>query len=182
MSKLPSFFSTRCPAATHLKKRFLTWRGSEEAIPTLHCLAIRHLKPPRPRPFHLLTVECPLNFLNANTRRGDHRLHSGRLLHTLRAQHVALQLSGPGPQALESHLDIHNLILGPLSILSILPTCHWKSSSNGLWSPRRLLREMQIVEPDHSIPSYILTSRSCDSRRSFGIHLDCYRGTISSTL
>nr|CAN79947.1 hypothetical protein VITISV_029084 [Vitis vinifera] len=48
-----------------------------------------------------------------------------------------------GLQALESRLDLHSLILGPLSILNVLLTCHWKPSSvrlqvvhqNGLWSP-----------------------------------------------
>ncbi|RVW66911.1 hypothetical protein CK203_064085 [Vitis vinifera] len=117
---------------------FLTWRGLEKAILTLHCLTIRgqephlrrirHLRPPRPRPFHLLRVECPLILLSADTRCGDHRLHPRQLLRALRA-HVLL-------------------------------ACHRKPSSNDLWSPRRPLREIQIVEPNHSIPSYILTLRS----------------------
>ena len=171
---------------------FLTWRKLEEAIPTLHSLAsrgqepallkIRHLRPLRPQPFHLLREECPLILLNIDTRRGDHRLHLGLLLRALRPQYVALQLRGPGLQALESRLDLHSLIIGPLSILSVLLTCHRKPSSNDLWSPCRPLRAIQIVEPNHFIPSYILTSRSCDSSRSFGIHLDYSRGTISSTL
>ncbi|KAL6315875.1 hypothetical protein AAG906_012211 [Vitis piasezkii] len=97
---------------------FLTWHGLEEAIPTLHRLAIRgqepplrgirQLKPPRPRPFHLLRVECPLILLSADTRR-------------------------PGLRALESRLDLHSLILGPLPILNVLSTCHRKPSSNDLW-------------------------------------------------
>ena len=136
----------------------------------------------KPRPFHLMTVECPLILLNADTRHGDHRLHPGWLLRVLRAQFIALQLKGPGLQALESRLDIHSLILKPLPIFNVLPACHRKPSSNGLWSSHRPLREMQIVEPDHSILSYILTSRSCNSSWSFGIHLDYSRGIISSTL
>ena len=171
---------------------FLTWRGLEEAIPTLHCLAIRgqepslrrirHLRPLRPRPFRLLRVECLLILLSADTRRGDHRLHPGRLLRVLRARYVTLQLRGLGLQALESRLDLHSLILEPLPILRVFLACHRKPSSNSLWSPRHPLREIQIVELDHSIPSYILTLRSYDSNKSFGIHLDCSRGTISSTL
>ena len=166
---------------------FLIWQALEEAISTLHCLAIqgqkpslrriRHLRPPRPRPFLLLRVECPLILLGADTKRRDHLL-----LHPLNHQYVALQLRGPGLQALESHLDIHSLIPKPLSILSILPTCHRNPSSNGLWSPYHPSTVIHIVESDHFILSYILTSRSCDNSRSFGIHLDCSRGTISSTL
>ena len=125
---------------------------------------------------------CPLIPLSVDTRHGDHRLHPGQLLRALRAQYVTLQLRGPGLQALESHLDIHSLILRPLPILNVLLACHQKRSSNNLRSPRRPLREIQIVEPDHSIPSYILTSRSCNSSWSFRIHLECSKGTISSTL
>ena len=163
--------------AIHLKRRFPTWHGSEEAIPTLHCLALRHLKPLRPRPFHLLRVECPLTFLSADRRHGDHRI-----LHPLRAQYVALQLRGTRLQALESRLDIHSLILGPLPILNVLPAYHRNPSSKGLWSLCRPLRAIQIVKPDHFISSYILTLRSCDNSWSFGIHLDYSRGTILSTL
>ncbi|KAL6312067.1 hypothetical protein AAG906_027274 [Vitis piasezkii] len=82
-------------------------KTSEEAISTLHCLTIRgqepslrmiqHLRPPRPRPFHLLRVE---------------------------SQNVAPQLRGPGLQALDSRLDLYSLILGPLPILSVLLACH----------------------------------------------------------
>ena len=108
--------------------------------------------------------------------------HPGWLLRALKAHYVALQLRGPGLQALESCLDIHSRILDPLPILNVILACHRKPSSNDLWSPRHPLREIHIVEPDHSIPSYILTSRSCDSSRSFRIHLDGSRGTISSTL
>ena len=145
---------------------FVTWRGLEEAIQTLHCLAspgqepplreILHLRPPRPQPFQVLRVECPLIPFSAAIRCGDHLL-----LHPLNHQYVALQLRGPELQALESCLGIHSLILGPLPILSVLPASHRKPSSNGLWSPRHPLRAIQIVEPDHFIMSYILTSRSC---------------------
>ena len=84
------FLSIGHPAANHLKRRptpltpFLTWHALEEAIPSLHYLAsrgqephllrIQHLRPPRPRPFHLLRVECPLILLSVDIRRGDHRL------------------------------------------------------------------------------------------------------------
>ena len=140
-------------------------------------LKIQHFRPPRPRPFHLLRVECPLTLLSTDTRRRDHQL-----LHPLSHPYVTLQLRGPGLQALESHLGIHSLILGPLQILNVLPASHWKPSSRGLWSPRRPLRAIQIIEPDHSIPSFILTSRLCDSSQSFGIHLDYSRGIILSAL
>ena len=163
--------------AIHLKRRFLTWCGSEEAIPTLHCLALLNLKLLRPRPFHLLRVECPLTFLSADRRHGDHRL-----LHPLRAQYVALQLRGLRLQALESRLDIHSLILGPLPILNVLPAYHRNPSSKGLWYLCHPLRAIQIIEPDHFISSYISTLRSCDNSWSFGIHLDYSRGTILSTL
>ena len=142
-----------------------------------HLLGIRHFRPPRPRQFYLLKVECPLTPFSAYTRRRDHRL-----LHPLSHQYVALQLRGLGLQALESRLGIHSLILGPLSILNVLSVSHRKPLLRGLWSPGCPLRTIQIVEPDHSIPTYILTLRPCDSSRSFGIHLDYSRGTISSTL
>ena len=188
-----SFLSIGRPAANHSKRwstpltPFRKWRALEEAIPTLHCLAsrgqeppllrIRHFRPQRPHPFHLLRVECPLTLLNANTRREEHRL-----LHPLIHLYVTLQLRGSGLQALQSHLSICSLILKPQPILNILLASHRKPSSRGLWSPYLPLRAIQIVEPDHSIPSFILTLRPCHSSQSFKIHLDCPRGTISSTL
>ncbi|RVW22895.1 hypothetical protein CK203_107868 [Vitis vinifera] len=69
-----------------------------------------------------------------------------------------------------------------LPILSFLPASHRKPSSRGLWSPCHPLRAIQIVEPDHSIPSFILTSRPYDIGWSYGIHLDYSRGIISSAL
>ena len=177
----------------HSKRRptpltpFRTWHAVEEAIPTLHCLVswgqeppllrIRHFRPSSPWPFHLLMVDCPLTLLNADTRCGDHWL-----LHPLSHPYVALHLRRLGLQALESYLGIHNLILGTLPILSFLPASHRKPSSRGLWSPRHPLRAIQIVEPDHSIPSFILTSRPYDIGWSYGIHLDYSRGIISSAL
>ncbi|RVW18565.1 hypothetical protein CK203_101321 [Vitis vinifera] len=115
----------------------------------------------------------PFNPLSAYTRRRDHRL-----LHPLSHQYVVLQLRGLGLQALESRLGIHSLILRPLPILNVLSVSHRKPLSRGLWSPRYPLRTIQIVEPDHSIPSYILTLRPCDSSRSLGIHLDYSRGIL----
>ncbi|KAL6315061.1 hypothetical protein AAG906_030909 [Vitis piasezkii] len=105
-----------------------------------------------------------------------------RLLHPLSHQYAAFHLREPGPQALERLLGMRSLIIRPFPILNILPTLLWKPSSRGLWSPRRPLRAIQIVEPNHFTPSFISTLRPCDSSRSFGIHLDCSRGTISSAL
>ena len=176
-----SFLSSGRPTANHLKRwptplaPFQPRRALEEAIPTPQYLACRgqeppilriHLRPPRPKwPFHLLREECPLAFLNADTRHGDHRL-----LHPLSHQYAAFHLREPGPQALESHLGMLNLILRPLPILSILPALPYKPSSRGLWSPCRPLRAIQIVEFDYFILSFTSILRTCDSSRSFRIH------------
>nr|CAN73433.1 hypothetical protein VITISV_040846 [Vitis vinifera] len=107
-------------------------------------------------------------------RHGDHQL-----LHPLSHQYVAFHLTESGPQALESHLGMHSLTLRPLPILSVLTALPRKPSSRGLWSPRRPLRAIQIVEPSHFIQSYISILRPCDSSRSFGIHLDYSRGYLA---
>ncbi|RVW27361.1 Gag-Pol polyprotein [Vitis vinifera] len=145
-----NLFSIGRPVANHSKRQptpltpFRTWRTLEEAIPTLHCLAhhgqepplrgIRHLKPPRPRPFHLLRVECPLTLLSANTRHKDHRF-----LHPLRAQHAALQLRGSEPQDLRpgESLSMHSLILKPQPILSVL---------SGI-SPEAIIKSPMVTVP-----------------------------------
>ncbi|RVW61771.1 hypothetical protein CK203_064850, partial [Vitis vinifera] len=44
----------------------------------------------------------------------------------------------------------------------------WKPSSRGLWSSCLPLREIQIVEPCHFIPSFISTLRPCDNNRASG--------------
>ncbi|RVW36252.1 hypothetical protein CK203_107279 [Vitis vinifera] len=131
----------------------------------------------QPRPFRLLRVGCPLTLLSVDTRHRDHRL-----LHPLSHQYAAFHLREPGPQALERRLGMRSLIIRPLPILSILPTLLRKPSSRGLWSLRLPLRAIQIVEPSHFTLSFILTLRPCDSSRSFGIHLDYSKGTISSPL
>ena len=176
----------------HLKRRptpltpFRLWRALEEAIPTLQYLASRgqehpllriYLRPLRPRLFRLLREGCPLALLGANTRHGDHRL-----LHPLSHQYAAFHLREPGPQALESHPGMHSLILRPLPILSVLLALPLKPSSRGLWSPYRPLRAIQIVEPDRFILRITSILRPYDNSRSFRIHLDCSRGTISSAL
>nr|CAN79259.1 hypothetical protein VITISV_007591 [Vitis vinifera] len=129
-----------------------TWRALEKAILTLHCLAshdqkppllkIRHFRSPRSRAFHLLKVGCPLILLNVDTRLRDHRL-----LHPPSHQYIAFHLREPGPQALESRLGIHSLILGPQQILSVLASPR-KPSSRGLWSSRCPLRAIQIAQQD----------------------------------
>ena len=120
-----------------------------------------------------VTLRCP-NFHSF--------LSIGRPVLTHLKRRPTPNLWNTDPSLSLGRLDLRSLILEPLSILSVLPACHRKPSSNELWSPRRPLREIQIVEPDHSSPSYILTLRSCDSSTSFKIHLDCSKGTISSTL
>ena len=66
-------------------------------------------------------------------------------------------------------------------ILSVLPALLRKPSSRGLWSLRRPLRAIQIIELDHFILSFISTLRLYDNNRSFGIHLVYSKGTIWST-
>ncbi|RVW90633.1 hypothetical protein CK203_038849 [Vitis vinifera] len=86
---------------------------------------------PEARPFHLLRVECPLTLLSADTRRGDHRL-----LHPLSHPYVALQLRGSGLQALESHRDMHNLILGPTDPQRL----------SGI-SPKAIIKRPMVIAP-----------------------------------
>ena len=81
--------------------QFPTWHGPEKLFSPLHrvalrgkeppllgCLVILHLKPRRPRKFHILRVErplvLPLLLLSAYMTWGDHLLHQGRLLYPLR--------------------------------------------------------------------------------------------------
>ena len=135
------------------------------------------LRSPRLRPYRHLREERHLAILSEDTPHGDHQ-H----LHSLSHQYAEPHPREPGPQALESHLGMHSLTLRPLPILSALTALPRKPSSRGLWSPRRPLRAIQIVEPSHFIQSYISILRPCDSSRSFGIHLDYSRGTISSAL
>ena len=84
--------------------------------------------------------------------------------------------SSPGETSRHAHPDSQALTDSqrPSGLLQ-------KPSSRGLWPLRHLLRAIQI-EPSHFILSFISTLRLCDSSQSFGIHLDCSRGTISSTL
>ena len=162
------------------------WCTSEEAILILQYFARPdqeppllkiHLRPLKPRPLRLLRAGYPLALFSTDTRHRDHQL-----LHPLSHQYAAFHQRESGPQALERRLNIHSLILRPHRILSILPALLWKPSSRGFWSLRRPLRAIQIVEPSHFIPSFISTLRLCDSSRSFGIHLDYSRGTISRAL
>ncbi|RVW66771.1 hypothetical protein CK203_065978 [Vitis vinifera] len=81
-----------------------------------------------------------------------------------------VRTSGPGESS--RHAQPNPQALPILSVLTALPR---KPSSRGLWSPRRPLRAIQIVEPSHFIQSYISILRPCDSSRSFGIHLDYSR-------
>ena len=164
---------------------FRPWCAWEEAIPTLQYLKSGgqeppllgiHLRPPRPRPLHLLRKECPPALLSADTRHGEHRL-----LHPLSHQYAIFHLREPGPQDLESGLGMHNLILRPCWFFSVLPALSRKPSSRGLWWPCRPLRAIRIIEPDHFILSFTSISRPCDNNWSFRIHLVYFRGTIWST-
>ena len=85
--------------------------------------------------------------------------------------------SGPGETSRHSQLKPQ-----AQRILRILPALLQKPSSRGLWFSHRPLRAIQIVEPSHFILSFISTLKLCDSSRTFRIHLDCSRGTISSAL
>ena len=187
-----SFLSSGRPTTNHLKRRptpltpFRPWHTLEEAISALQYIVRLGQEPPllkihlrslRPRPFCLLSVGCSLALLSADTLHGDHQL-----LHPLSHQYIAFHLREPGPQALERCLSMHNLNLRSQLILNDLSALLRKSSSRGLWLPCYPLRAIQIVEPGHFIPSFISTLRSCYSSPSFGIHLDCSRGTISSAL
>ena len=136
-----------------------------------------HLRPLRPRLFHLLKVGYPLILLSADIRHGDHRL-----LRHLSHQYTTFHQRESIPQALEICRDSHSLNLRPQRVLSILPALFRKPSSRGLWLPHRPLGAIQIVEPGHFILSSISTLRLCDNSQSFGTHLDCSKGTISSAL
>ena len=115
----------RVPSEHRPKARlpFPTWHEPEEPFSPLHrdaprgreppllrYLAIPHLRPRRPRAFHLKRMERPLVLhhllLSAGTRRGNHLLFHERLLCTPRAQYGALQPKGPGFQAQASHLEL----------------------------------------------------------------------------
>ena len=76
----------------------------------------------------------------------------------------------PGPQALERHLSMRNLILRAKHILIILLAWLQKPSSRGLWLPHYPLRAIQIVELGHFIISSTSTLRLCDNNQTFGIH------------
>ena len=170
---------------TSASRPYQLWRASEGAIQTRPHLRrldqtpplLRiHLGPLRPRPFHLLRVGFLLALLSADTRHGDRQL-----LCPQSHQYTAFSQREPRPQALERHVGMHNLILRAQWILSILPALLRKPSSRGLWLLYRPLRAIQIVELGYFILSFTLTLRLCDSSLTLGIHLDCSRGTISST-
>ncbi|RVW12576.1 hypothetical protein CK203_106348 [Vitis vinifera] len=90
------------------------WCSSEGAIQTRPHLArlvqvplfLRiHLRPLRPRPFHLLRVGCPLALLNADTRHRD-----SQLLRPQSHQYTAFHQRQLGPQAPKRHLGMRSLI------------------------------------------------------------------------
>ena len=157
-------------------------RGKEHSL--LRYLMILHLRPQRPRGFHLPKVDqplvLPLLLLNADTRRGDHLLHQMRLLLTLGVQYNALLLRGPRHQAQASHPELHSLSL--LQFLRFLLICHRSLLSDSRCSQHRPLRATQIVERNLSIRSYILIRRSCDSSLSSKTLTAYCRGTTLSTL
>ncbi|KAL6312937.1 hypothetical protein AAG906_041236 [Vitis piasezkii] len=112
-------------------------KTSEEAIPTLHCLVSRGQDSPSvgfdilgPRGLDCSIFEGGVTSSPPRCRYATRRPPTSPPLEKL--------------QALESPLDIHSLILGPLPILSVLPASHRKPLSRGLWSPRRPLRAIQI--------------------------------------
>ena len=173
---------------------FPSWREPEEPFPLLQrdvprgreppqlrYLSIPHLKPWRPHEFHISKVERPLNLphllLSAGTRRRDHLLLQGRLLHSSRAQYGALRPRGPGLQVRVSRLEL----LSIRQTLSYLLICHRSRLSNVQWSRHRPLKATQIVEPDSSTRSYISIKRSCDSSLSYKMLTTYSRGTSLST-
>ena len=84
------------------------WRTSEGAIQTCQHLTRLgqappllgiHLRPLRPRPYHLLRVRCPLALLSAYTWHEDRQL-----FHLQSHQYTTIHQIKPIPQALERHL------------------------------------------------------------------------------
>ena len=145
---------------------------------------ILHLRPRKPRGFHLPRVEQPLVLsfllLSADTRRGDHLIHQGRLLCTLRVQYDALLPRESGLQAQASHPELHSLRL--LQIMRFLLTYRQSLLSNARYSQHHPLKATQITEQDFSTGSYILIRRPCDSSLSSETLTAYYRGTTLSTL
>ena len=163
---------------------YQVWRALEGAIqahphlPRLNQvppLLRIHLRPLRPWPCHLLRVECLLALLSAGIRHRDHQL-----LRPQSHQYVAFHQREPGPWALDRHLVKLQSILRPHEIFTGIQALLLKSSSRHLRLPRCPFRAIQIVELGHFTPSFTWTWRLCDSSQTFGIHLDCSRGTISS--
>ena len=173
---------------------FPTWREPEDPFPLLHrdalrgrepsllsYLAIPHLKPRRPRAFHLLMVERPLVLpyvlLSIDTRRGDHLLLQRLLLPVLRVQFSTLWLREPRLQAQVSHPELQSL----LQILRFLLTCHRSQLSNVRCSQHYPLRVTQIVEQGPFTGSYMLIKRPCESNLSSETLTAYSRGTTLST-
>ncbi|RVW57917.1 hypothetical protein CK203_066008 [Vitis vinifera] len=116
---------------------FLTWCGLEEVVPTFRCLASQAKS--------LLSMRFDISGPRGPTipsSEGGVPSNPPQCRYEKRRPPTTLR---PNPRA--------------PSILNVLLACHRKPSSNDLWSPHRPLREIQIVKPDHSIPSYILTLR-----------------------
>ncbi|RVW18752.1 hypothetical protein CK203_098141 [Vitis vinifera] len=120
-------------------------KTSEEAISTLHCLAIRGQEPPLrriqhlgPRPDHsIFEGGVPSN---PPQRRYEMRrpLTTPGDFFAPETQKVALQLIGPGLQALDSRQTLQ-LDPRPLPILSVLPACHATAvgASGFIWTAQR---------------------------------------------